>query len=393
MRQEIDREEEALQAEKRRLAIERANKMLYDQTDRVKALHSKLLLCDVMAERERQIALKKTINQRAAIDDARWYAKQQEAIRRMDAEEDAREAEQAAKKEAIAKVRLEQLELQRSKHLARQKERETEATAMRTHVMMELEREKQSQIEMMERQERRKQELIEANHHLMQERTKELRVIEAEEARMKAYAEQKEKDLLQRRDREEQRFRERQAWRQKLIDAQIAKLQDMTAEKDARLEAQAVEVQAKAQEARARLDEKKKDEMLITHMSRQQQMRWKAEKRLQEQADDLHFAQQQQSLNAELREEEAEAMRRTYQKRKELDSFLKTQMEQKHQVREAELKEELYLTEMAMQSHGDDDAIYEQYAQMCLDEYVSAGKDPRPIKLMLQKTLKKSFAD
>ena len=264
---------------------------------------------------------------------------------------------------------------------------------MRTHVMMELEREKQSQIEMMERQERRKQELIEANHHLMQERTKELRVIEAEEARMKAYAEQKEKDLLQRRDREEQRFRERQAWRQKLIDAQIAKLQDMTAEKDARLEAQAVEVQAKAQEARARLDEKKKDEMLITHMSRQQQMRWKAEKRLQEQADDLHFAQQQQSLNAELREEEAEAMRRTYQKRKELDSFLKTQMEQKHQVREAELKEELYLTEMAMQSHGDDDAIYEQYAQMCLDEYVSAGKDPRPIKLMLQKTLKKSFAD
>eukprot|EP00966_Prymnesium_polylepis_P320130 7376522-Prymnesium_polylepis.1 len=46
MRVEIDKEEEALQAEKRRLAIERANKMLYDSTDRVKALHSKLMLAD-----------------------------------------------------------------------------------------------------------------------------------------------------------------------------------------------------------------------------------------------------------------------------------------------------------------------------------------------------------
>merc|ERR1719310_2545613 len=52
LRVEIDREEEALQAEKRRLAIERANKMLYDSTDRVKSLHSKLMLADVMEERE-----------------------------------------------------------------------------------------------------------------------------------------------------------------------------------------------------------------------------------------------------------------------------------------------------------------------------------------------------
>jgi len=150
MHQAIDGEEEALGAEKRRLAIERANKMLYDQvgaertqkclssaippatplsepphgrgrvrgvllpaatrthapqkasltqqglcptslpqtgfcptqiprcfplvcslflfqTDRVKALHSKLLLCDVLAERERQVALKKTIGQRGEL--------------------------------------------------------------------------------------------------------------------------------------------------------------------------------------------------------------------------------------------------------------------------------------------------------------------------------------
>jgi hypothetical protein len=393
MRQAIDREEEGLQAEKRRLAIERANKMLYDQTDRVKALHSKLLLCDVIAERERQIVLKKTINQRSSIDDARWYAKEQAAIRRMDEEEDAREAEHASKKEVVAKVRLEQLELQRMRHEKKKKEREEEGMAMRTLTMADLEREKFERMALLERQEQQRHEFLEANHHLTQERAKERLAIEAEEVRMRAYATEKETKLLQRRDREEQRFRERQAWRQKLIDSQIARLQDTNAENEARLQAQAMDVQVKAMEARARLDEKKKDEMLITHMSRQQQMRWKAEKRLQAQSDDVYFQQQQQILNAELREEEAAALQQTYEKRKNLDAFLLKQMIQKRGAREEELKEELFVTEMSKQFNGDDHAIYEQYAQMCLDEYVAAGKDPRPIKLMLQKELNKSYAD
>ena len=64
LRREIDAEEEALNVEKRRLAIERANKMLYDSTDRVKSLHSKLMLADVMEERERQIELKARRRQR-----------------------------------------------------------------------------------------------------------------------------------------------------------------------------------------------------------------------------------------------------------------------------------------------------------------------------------------
>jgi len=86
LRVEIDREEEALQAEKRRLAIERANKMLYDSTDRVKSLHSKLMLADVMEERERQIEVKQRQRLRDVEAEERWYQKQQDAIRRMDAE-------------------------------------------------------------------------------------------------------------------------------------------------------------------------------------------------------------------------------------------------------------------------------------------------------------------
>ena len=110
LRLEIDREEEALQAEKRRLAIERANKMLYDSTDRVKSLHSKLMLADVMEERERQQELKARMRARVVEDDERWYQRQQEAIRRMDVEEDMRDEEEMLKRERVATIRNEQIE-------------------------------------------------------------------------------------------------------------------------------------------------------------------------------------------------------------------------------------------------------------------------------------------
>ena len=41
-------------------------------------------------------------------------------------------------------------------------------------------------------------------------------MLDAEQARMEAYAEQKEKDLMTRRAKEAERFQARQTWRQKL---------------------------------------------------------------------------------------------------------------------------------------------------------------------------------
>ena len=67
-------------------------------------------------------------------------------------------------------------------------------------------------------------------------------------------------------------------------------LSDLNASTNNRLEAQAIEVANKAAEARAKLDEKKKNELLVTHMSRQQQIRWKRERKAQEDVDDKHIA-------------------------------------------------------------------------------------------------------
>ena len=385
LRMEIDREEESLQAEKRRLAIERANKMLYDSTDRVKSLHSKLMLADVMEERERQIEMKARLRYREIENEERWYQKTQDAIRRMDAEEDLREEEELQKRAEIGQVRAAQIQQQMEEQRQKIEEVKREGEAMRAMAAADAEAEQRQRLEEVEREKRARAEVVEANAYLLRKKKEDQALQEAEEAKMLAYAEQKEKDLLARRDREEQRFRERQAWRQQLIDRQIAKLTDMNAADNARLENQAAEVQAKAMEAREKLDNQRKDDLLIMHMSRQQQMRWKKERKAQETAEDVHYASQLKKLNVTLREEEAVAIRDKFDKAKQRDAFLLKQMAEKAAAKEEEKLEEMFESEATKQWGQDDDAIFDQYAQMCLDEYVAAGKDPKPIELVMRK--------
>ena len=227
--------------------------------------------------------------------------------------------------------------------------------------------------------------MVEANDYLLKKRAEDPELQEAEEQRMLQYAASKEKDLLERRDREEKRFRERQAWRQQLIDRQIAKLTDLNAATNSRLENQAREVQAKAQAARDKLDEQRKNELLVMHMSRQQQTRWKNERKAQEVANDRHHADQLKALNVQLREEEAMAIRDKFERNKARDAFLLRQMADKSMAKEEEKLEEMFEAEATKQWGQDDDAIFDQYAQMCLDEYVAAGKDPKPIELVMKK--------
>jgi hypothetical protein len=58
-RRRIDAMEYELQQQTRLRAVERANKHAYEASDQVKAFNSKLMMSDVLAEREVQAALKK----------------------------------------------------------------------------------------------------------------------------------------------------------------------------------------------------------------------------------------------------------------------------------------------------------------------------------------------
>merc|ERR1740138_1849392 len=194
----------------------------------------------------------------------RWYQKQQDAIRRMDVEEDLRDDEEMQKRADVGRVRQEQIMTQMAEQQQKLAELKREGEMMKAMALADAEAEQQQRLEEMEREKRARAEVVEANNYLLKKRAEDQELQDAEEMRMLEYAASKEKDLLERRDREEVRFRE---------------------------------VQAKAHAAREKLDEQRKNEMLVMHMSRQQQTRWKKERANQEIADDKHHANQLKELN------------------------------------------------------------------------------------------------
>ena len=387
-RQALDREEEALQMEKRRLAIERAQRILYENTDRSKALKTQMLLTDVMMENKLMMDLQSSMRASEAAEDKAFAAMEAEKLRLDDLEEAARAERKAAALEETRRLRLNQLSERESLKAAEAAERASEAVAMRVAVAAAERATEAEHAALLARQAAVRQNFIESNEALLAHRAVDAARIKAEDARMRKYAKAKEKDLLERRAREEQRFADRQAWRQQLIDKQVAQLTNLNAEADTRLKKQEMEVTEKANEARKRLDEKKKDELLITHMSRQQQMRWKAEKRVQEQYADAYFAEQQRLLNDELLEEQADELVKKYEDRKAYDKILFKQMEAKKQRQREERLTDMKEAEETKQWMGDDDAIYENYARMSLAEYVAEGKDPRPVQYLIRKQLR-----
>ena len=95
--------EEALRVSERQTQIDRANKMLHDNQDQVKALHSKMLLCDVSTEQQvqmesknRKIALQKQI-------DAQWDQVEQQKMEEYDSRVRAKLQKEMVKKEANSK--------------------------------------------------------------------------------------------------------------------------------------------------------------------------------------------------------------------------------------------------------------------------------------------------
>merc|ERR1711959_286057 len=104
-RKKIDREEAAISGEKRRMAIERANKMLYDDSDNVKTFHSNLLLSDVLKEREAQIEVSRQKKKNERRREKYWAQLQEEAMEEYDRKEKDKCSEDKRRKNEVSVAR------------------------------------------------------------------------------------------------------------------------------------------------------------------------------------------------------------------------------------------------------------------------------------------------
>jgi len=82
-KQKVDEEEANIQLENRKRIITRANRILYDEADRVKSFQSKMQLCDVLAEREAQTQLKDELDKLDQIREERYLEMDMHNYRKM----------------------------------------------------------------------------------------------------------------------------------------------------------------------------------------------------------------------------------------------------------------------------------------------------------------------
>lgn len=98
-----------------RRIIARANRLLYDQSDRIKSMHSKMQLSDTLAEREAQVQLKDELNRLEQIREERFLEMGKHNYRKMLERELRERVELEDRQRECTKVQQEQLAASRAK--------------------------------------------------------------------------------------------------------------------------------------------------------------------------------------------------------------------------------------------------------------------------------------
>ncbi|NXX13154.1 CC173 protein, partial [Podargus strigoides] len=147
----LDLEEEQIQAAKRKEAIDRAKTYLYYQNQRVKGLHSALLLAEVLKERDAQVEFKK-------LNKSDVYKKQDEEMERERKEAILREQEKARQRhmnqQALCRDQLEQIkEHKHQAELAKLEDKKEEEKIQRLYQLYQLEIQRKMEKEQKERAE------------------------------------------------------------------------------------------------------------------------------------------------------------------------------------------------------------------------------------------------
>jgi hypothetical protein len=122
VRRRIDEEEARLQKESRTRQIERANRLLNEQTDRMKTLRSKQLLADVVHHRKLQLEEQKMLRSQDEMVARDYDRKVLDGVLRGDMEEQRQKQQIQKEHEKLAQIQKQQLEEYKQRYIAQLRE-------------------------------------------------------------------------------------------------------------------------------------------------------------------------------------------------------------------------------------------------------------------------------
>ena len=375
----IDREEAVFQEKKRGEAIGRANQILKRQSDRMKVFSSGMMLSDVLAERENQIEIKEQLQRLENIRQIKYDELVKHNVHMMN-EREARESEESKKKHLlVAKSQKKQLEDARLRRLSEIANAEEERRLIRArderYIAAELERKKvQRQAAL-----RARSETLRAQTYLNEIKARERDMDEQEDALIAKYAAEKEEIAERRRHREEFVFHEKQKTRQKLIDLQAAKLEQLRDNEEGRItqqcrDAEVEEIQRLAESA-ARIKEWKAEIEMDRRDQINKKNRDREEKLLREQKAS-EFA---RLVFEKIEDDEMQEAVERREAAKRLSKDLLTQIEIKKAIAADEIKTQSEILERAKRAVNRDANDFQSYCEEYIREYAENGKNVIPL--------------
>lgn len=388
-RRKVDEEEAYIAEATRNSALEKAAKQIYDEQDRVKSLHSKMLLSDVLQERELQLELRRRKQEQEREIQKRWLELEKQQL----ADYDARTVEKARqahmKKTEFQKSIRAQTRATVGKAIRQMKEDELEGELIKRDAKRAIEEERQKELGRRRRAQSALEDTRLANEHQKEIKRQEAERERAEEERMNLFASKKEEMMRLRKEREEQRFREKLETRQRMIDARAAELAGIKSNEEHRIANQIQEAEAKAYAEHQRKEKRKQDLADQIERSRQAQIKRKQQEKQLAKREEGEFTEAWKARMDELHQQEQDERDEARQRNLEVQDFRKRQMDFKARKAEDQAQRDLeHAREMLSQKEFDDDH-FNSYAEKCLQEWAAQGKNVTPLILELKGYRKK----
>ncbi|GFH25797.1 uncharacterized protein HaLaN_23823 [Haematococcus lacustris] len=382
---EADQAEAEMRAEQRRIQIERANKILFDTTDKVKALHGKMLLCDAIKENESLIGFKKQIAVLNKAQEAAFVEQQRQALEIAEAAELARY--EAMKQKALEQkaVQTQQLEDMKTRILAERAENKREGELLRQRAQQEAEELAAKQAARLASGRRLNAETMAANEALktfkQHEKSREVQ----QEAAIEAYSRKKAELQAEREAKEAQRRAAKEAERKAVADTMAKAFTDASIKEEVRLKRDIEAAEHKAAREEAARRQRIKDQQAAIDRSNQLQLQIKAEAKASERADEQAFAASWSHRVKELKAEEEAERRAALEAAKKLQGYQLHQTALREKRKGAQKHEELQDAAQIQAALQEQDQIFHEYADEVMKEYKAQGKTIVPIQLHLTK--------
>merc|ERR1719326_381920 len=289
-RQKIDAEEAKIQLDQRKATIDRANKLLYDESDRMKSFHSKMMVCDVLAEREAQVGLKDELKKLEQVREDRFLEMEKQNYRKMLEREMKEKQHKEELSRLAARAQKEQLAEYKEKKFREIEDQMLEGELLRRKAIEDLEAERKAERKRRGMAVQALAETQKANEYLKQIKAEDMLRQQREEEKVQEYAQRKEKLLELRKQKEDEVFQQKQASRNAMIEAQARRLAQMASDEDTRIANQVAQKEKDDENKRLAKEEAKRRWEQDIQKSRAQQIARKQAQREQEKAEDAETA-------------------------------------------------------------------------------------------------------